>query len=122
MFSKNQENIPNNLSKTTFFNLLDAFGINQEDKVSLDENLEAHGYNVIFTIKSVTVIGEVAFTGLLETNQGLGTLQFSKNERLKAIDVTYIPTNVVGGAIKNIMRIDISERESHPEEPPETEA
>lgn len=123
MFSKNQETIPSTLSKTIFFDLLNQIGLHQEDLEALDENLVAHGYSAISEIKSCTVIGDTSVTVGLITDNGEGTLQFSKNSRLRTIDVIYIPTNIVGGGIKNILRVDMSDRaESPSEESPATES
>lgn len=114
MFSTNRELIPDNLSKEATFSLLEGIGLNNDKLTALDENLKAHGMFVINEITSAMIIGSRTLSIALNTNKGLGSIQFNKIERLKTIEVTYIPTSTTEvGDIQQIMRIDVSE--SHEE-------
>lgn len=126
MFSANREVIPDNLSKKTLFSLLEEIGLKDEHLVALDENLRAHGHFTINSIGSTIIIGSNTVSVMLETNKGQGSFQFNKINRLKSIDVVFIPTSRDGGSgsLQQIMRIDISESESDEvvADPPATDA
>lgn len=123
MFGISREGIPDSLSKTITFTALEQLGLTQEDFADLDANLLAHGYTGILDITSVTVIGSIVVNVSPRWGSGNGAIQFTRNDRTQTIDVIGIPTNIVGGAIKNILRIDISERaKTLPEEAAVTES
>ncbi len=123
MFSKNLDHVPDNLSKKILFPLLNDLGIIQSDLEQLDSVLNTHGFYTIQSITSVIIIGSNTLSVAMVTNTGTGTFQFNKLDRLKSIEVTYMPTNVVGGGIKRIMRIDLSGRDTvTPVAPEESEA
>ena len=112
MFSKNREVIPESFSKDVMFDLLERIGLNQDRLVALDVNLNAHGLYTITEVVSVTVLGSNTLSISTKNNDGSGVFQINKIDRLKSIEIMYMPLLATGsGTIKPIMRFDISEPE-----------